>query len=182
MAMERWLDNAPFFPFVFVFICFFSWCFFSLAFGFFLPLPLWSFCSVCFLCFFPPPNSLYVFVLCLFLFVPMVSGFSLAFIGRENALVILLISPRITILEMRISTVCSSMFEENKARLLETTHPYIGEAPCGREKLRPLAGLVEDKFDPHFGSDLVQFWLSRSPLGWERRGWIIGLETTAFVF
>jgi len=71
---------------------------------------------------------------------------------------------------MRISTVCSSVFEENRARLLETTHPYIGEAPCGQEKLRPLAGLVEDKSDPHFGSDLVQFWLSRSLLGSGRKG------------
>ncbi|KAJ6947921.1 hypothetical protein NC651_002324 [Populus alba x Populus x berolinensis] len=69
------------------------------------------------------------------------------------------------ILEMRISMVCSFMFEENRAQLLEMTHPYIGEAPCGREKLRPLEGLVEDKSDPHFGSYLVQFWLSRSLLG-----------------
>jgi len=100
MAMEHWLDNAPFFPFVSVFICFFSWCFFSLAFGFFLLCIFGPFVLFVFLCFlfFSPPNSLYVFVLCLFLFVPLVSGFSLAFIGRENALVVRLISPKITIL------------------------------------------------------------------------------------
>ena len=58
-------------------------------------------------------------LLCFFFFfiffIPLVCGISLAFIGRENALTVRLISPRITILGMRISTTRSSMFEENRA-------------------------------------------------------------------
>jgi len=48
---------------------------------------------------------------------PLTSDLSLAFIGQQNALAVRLISPRITILGMRISMDCSSMFEENRAPL-----------------------------------------------------------------
>jgi len=60
-------------------------------------------------------------------------------------------------------------------------HPFDGEA-FGVEKLRQLVGLVGNKSDPQFGSDLVYFFflLNRSSLGWGRKGCIIDLEMTLF--
>jgi len=82
--------------------------------------------SLCFFCvplgslsLFCPSPILFVFlvpwVLSPFFLHPSMSGLSLAFIGRENALVVHLIYPNITILGMRISMTHSSVFEENKA-------------------------------------------------------------------
>lgn len=70
---------------------------------------------------------------------PLTSGLSLAFIGRENALVVCLIYPNITILGMRINMTHSSVFEENKAptvlrrtvgdepSLLQTSNVWVTE-------------------------------------------------------
>jgi hypothetical protein len=54
----------------------------------------------------------------------MVNDLSLAFIGRENALVVHLIPPRITILGMRISMDRYSMFEENRTPIVLPLQDY----------------------------------------------------------
>jgi hypothetical protein len=38
------------------------------------------------------------------------------------------------------------------------THPFDREALCWQEKLRQLVGLVGNKSDPQFGSDLCIFF------------------------